>query len=65
MACGVPVLRHHHIGKTLGDLVDHGNDLLAVLYGEAAAGQETVLDIDHQKRRRVVRLDRCCRPQPA
>ena len=61
---GVPVLRHHHIGKALGDAVDHGNDLLAVFHGEAAAGQETILDIDHQKRRGVIGLDRSCRLKP-
>jgi hypothetical protein len=41
---------HHHIGKTLGDPVDDGNDLFAVLYGEAAAGRETILHIDDQQR---------------
>ena len=40
-----------------------GNDLLAVLHGEAAAGQEAVLDIDHQKRRCVIGLDRSRRPK--
>ena len=55
---GMPVLRHHDIGKALGDAVDHRNDLLAVLHGEAAARQEAVLDIDHQQRRCVVGLDR-------
>ena len=58
MAGGVPVLRHHHIGKALGDAVDDGNDLLAVFHGEAAAGQETILHVDHQQRRRVIELDR-------
>jgi hypothetical protein len=58
----MPILRHHDIGKTLGDAVDHGNDLFAVLYGKAAAGQETVLDIDHQQRRCIVGLDRSGRP---
>jgi len=58
MPRSVPVLRHHHIGKTLGDAVDDGNDLFTVLYGQAAAGQETILHIDDQKRRGVIGLDR-------
>jgi len=58
----MPVLRHHDIGEALCDPVDHRDDLLAVLNGEAAAGQETVLDIDHQKSGSVIDLDRSCRP---
>ena len=50
MAGGVPILRQHDVGETLGDAVDDGNDLLAVFDGEAAAGQEAVLDIDDQQR---------------
>jgi hypothetical protein len=57
VTCGVPVLRHHDIGKTLGDAIDHGNDLLAVLHRETAAGQEAILNIDDQQRRRVIDLD--------
>jgi hypothetical protein len=49
VAGGVPVLRHHHIAKSLGDLVDDGNDLFAILHRKAAAGQEAVLDVDYQK----------------
>jgi hypothetical protein len=58
VAGGVPVLRHHHIGKTLGDAIDDGNDLIAVFDGETAAGQEAVLDIDDDERRSLVGLDR-------
>jgi hypothetical protein len=58
MPRSVPVLRHHHIGKALGNAVDDGNDLFAVLYGEAAARQKTILHIDDQKRRGVIGLDR-------
>src|SRR5258705_13906021 len=49
MARRMPVLRHHDIGEALCDPVDHRDDLLAVFNGQAAAGQETVLDIDHQQ----------------
>ncbi len=63
MAVGMPVLCHHHIRKTLGDAIDDGNDLLAVLHGEAAAGQEAVLHIDDQKCGSVIGLDRRRRPQ--
>ena len=62
MAGGMPVLRHHDVGEALGDTIDHGNDLLAVLNGEAAAGQETILDIDDQKRLCLIGLDRGRRP---
>jgi len=46
----VPVLRQHDIGKTPGDAVDDGNDLFAVLHRKAAAGQKTILHVDHQER---------------
>jgi hypothetical protein len=59
MARGVPVLRHHHIGKALGDAVDDGNDLLAVFDREAAARKETVLHVDDEQRGSLIRLDRC------
>jgi hypothetical protein len=52
----MPVLRHDHIGKAFCDPVDHGNNLLTVLHGKAAAGQEAVLNIDDQKRRAIVDL---------
>jgi hypothetical protein len=59
VARGVPVLRHHHIGKALCDAVDDGNDLLAVFDRKAAARQETVLHVDDEQRGSVIRLDRC------
>src|SRR5215216_1987177 len=58
MARGVPVLRHHHIGKAFGNAVDDGNDLLAVFDREAAAGQETVLHVDDEQCGSVIWLDR-------
>ena len=59
VARGVPVLRHHHIGKALGEAVDDGNDLFAVFDREAAARQETVLHVDDDQRGCLVGLDRC------
>ena len=58
VARGVPILRHHHIGKALGDTVDDGHDLLAVLHCEAATRQEAVLHVDDDERGCVVRFDR-------
>jgi hypothetical protein len=45
----MPVLRHHDIGKAFRDAIDHGNDLHAVFNGQAAASQETILNINDQK----------------
>ena len=54
----MPVLRHHDIRKALGDAIDNRNDLIAVLHRQAAAGQKTVLDVDHQQDRCIIDLDR-------
>ena len=63
MANGVPVLRHHDIGEAFGDAIDHRNDLLAILHGEAATRQEAVLNVDHEQGRRLIGLDRARRPK--
>jgi hypothetical protein len=62
MARRMPVLRHHDVGEAFCDPIDYGNDLLAVFNGQAAAGQETVLDIDHKKGGSVIDFDGSCRP---
>ena len=46
----VPILRHHDVLEVLGDAVDDRNDLIAVFDRKAAAGQETVLHVDHNER---------------
>jgi hypothetical protein len=63
VARGVPVLRQHYIREPLGKAVDHRNNLITILHGKAAAGQETVLNIDDEKRRSIIDLDRSRCPQ--
>ena len=63
MARRVPVLRHHDVGKALGEPVDDRHDLIAVLHREAAARQEAILHVDDEQCRRIVDLDRGRRPE--
>ncbi len=57
MARRVPILREHHVGKFLGDRIDDGHDLLAVLDRQAAARQEAVLHVHDDEHALVVDRD--------
>src|SRR5256885_1045948 len=53
----MPVLGADHVGEALAERVDDRDDLLAVLHGEAAARQKTVLDVDDDQSALHVGLD--------
>lgn len=41
----VPVLREHHVLELAGQVVDEGDDLVALVHGQGAAGDEALLDV--------------------
>ena len=49
MSRRVPVLRQQDVVEARRDAVDDGDDLVAALDRERAAGQEVVLDVDDEK----------------
>src|SRR5271156_2498967 len=49
MIRGVPILRHHHGLEFLGDVVDQGDDRIAMWHSKAAAGAKVILYIDDQQ----------------
>ncbi len=51
---GVPVLGEDYVGEFCGEGVDGGDDGVAFFDGECSAGAEVVLEIDYQKRVRVL-----------
>jgi hypothetical protein len=53
----VPVLREDDVLEGLGDPVDQRDDLVALVDGQAAAGREAVLHVDHDQCRVRLRLD--------
>jgi len=50
----MPVLSHHDVRKRPGDPIYDRHHLLAILYGEAPARKETVLDINHDEHTSLV-----------
>ena len=51
----MPVLSQHDVRKGPGDPIYDRHDLLALLYREASARKETVLNIDHDEHTSLVR----------
>jgi hypothetical protein len=49
VAGGVPILGHHHVLELLGEPIDHRDHGVALLHGQAPAGEEAVLDVDHEE----------------
>ena len=53
----MPILGEDHVGEARGELVDNGDDLVAVRHGEIAAGAEVVLHVDDQQAIAIGDLD--------
>ena len=54
----MPILGEDHMGEARGELIDDGDNLVAVRHGEIAAGAEIVLHVDHQQHVAIGDLDR-------